>query len=810
MPDTKRHVRVFLASPGDLAEERKLAKTAVDQFNSLFADHYGYQVDLIGWEDTVSMHGRPQEIINKDLARCELFIGILWKRWGTPPDNQGIYSSGFEEEFRLTLARRGEGNTPEMSILFKEVPPELLRDPGDQLKKVIAFRQELVDKKYLLFENFADVIDFERKFFRCIANYVNRLGAEEKERSLVNEQASKVTVKSAAAKRKAGDTPLSAEGAEFASNLIVACEERPDEVDKVSVARFRLLGSLLHCVENDSYRLGVHDANILYQHRATLKLGNAERIGLLKAGLGNVKEENTPAWYWLASHEDSSAQLLMAYSVAGEPGVQYGAITAMRFLAVEIPSEFDREAFVRLWLGSERSSELRTAALSYLSKFGVASDVQIIRAEFEQGNGQAINASAEAIVRIAMRDGKRKAFEALFDLRPTSVSKSLIQDLFFDDPAKVPDDFLLESLRQPCGDIRLAAVRLGYKRKIFTMDQSDKLVQDDYAHIRRVAIEFLVDNGRPFTDKEIEEIINKPSTNAMSSSSYLSASGDHIEELKLARLLRCGEVELEDVASRESIFGYQAHVVMAERSRKFDLLRSWVDNRFVHVYENEWSKFYERFKSDQEFISSARDLELYSRKRNTRLALDALERLSDPSDIHRIRALLKDEFVDTRESDVEYLGRFGDWSDVQLILKARGRFSSLGRLLIQSSSLGDEVCGAAMFNLGKARVAELLRLDMPDSLRMEVLSHVSKSTLRSLADDVIVDLLRLNSDGFRRLLSIKCVQSLPKARVKTILDSYLDGGHQIYYNAIFWLDLAVAFIQPESRAIATRVAAERS
>jgi hypothetical protein len=99
MPDTRRIIRVFLASPGDLQDERRAAKAVVDEFNKLWADALGHHVELVGWEDTLSQYGRPQGLINQDLARCELVIGMMWKRWGTPPSKTGPYTSGFEEEF---------------------------------------------------------------------------------------------------------------------------------------------------------------------------------------------------------------------------------------------------------------------------------------------------------------------------------------------------------------------------------------------------------------------------------------------------------------------------------------------------------------------------------------------------------------------------------------------------------------------------------------------------------------------------------------------------------------------------------------
>ena len=160
MTDARKIIRVFLGSPGDLGEERRLAKGITDEFNQLWADELGYQVELVGWEDTVTQFGRPQATINQDLERCELFVGIMWKRWGTPPDHSGPYTSGFEEEFRTSIERRSRHGRPEISLFFKRIEPEFLSDPGVDLQKVLAFKRKLVDEKHLLFEEFADAREF--------------------------------------------------------------------------------------------------------------------------------------------------------------------------------------------------------------------------------------------------------------------------------------------------------------------------------------------------------------------------------------------------------------------------------------------------------------------------------------------------------------------------------------------------------------------------------------------------------------------------------------------------------------------------
>ena len=55
MADTRKIVKVFLASPGDLSEERRAAKSVVDEYNALTADEFGYQVEQSGGRHSLSL-----------------------------------------------------------------------------------------------------------------------------------------------------------------------------------------------------------------------------------------------------------------------------------------------------------------------------------------------------------------------------------------------------------------------------------------------------------------------------------------------------------------------------------------------------------------------------------------------------------------------------------------------------------------------------------------------------------------------------------------------------------------------------------
>ncbi len=282
MADSRKLVNIFLASPGDLSDERRIAKTVADEVNTIFANAFGYQVELIGWEDTVSVFGRPQATINRDLERCELFIGMVWKKWGTPPDTTGAYASGFEEEFELSVARRAREGRPEISLFFKNIDEQFMRDPGDQLQKVIAFKKKIVDTKLLLFEDFSEAT-FATKLRRCISAYLITLQKKDSADQLNRTQAP-ATPGGTPQVLQPGpqkQDPISDESMRFVNAFLPKTEDATQAVSPAEVARFRLLGTLFSRPGNDDPVLGIHDSNLLYHERANVSFGRRELNGLV-------------------------------------------------------------------------------------------------------------------------------------------------------------------------------------------------------------------------------------------------------------------------------------------------------------------------------------------------------------------------------------------------------------------------------------------------------------------------------------------------------------------------------------------------
>src|SRR5262249_18565742 len=98
------------------------------------------------WETHASPGaGRPQQVINDLIRQYDVFVGVMWKRFGSP---SGVADSGTEEEFNIAYARWEQDQTRPLMFFFsqKKVPPALSQEDLDQQSKVFKFKQSLSGK----------------------------------------------------------------------------------------------------------------------------------------------------------------------------------------------------------------------------------------------------------------------------------------------------------------------------------------------------------------------------------------------------------------------------------------------------------------------------------------------------------------------------------------------------------------------------------------------------------------------------------------------------------------------------------------
>ena len=161
MPQEVTKVRVFVASPGDVRAERDALAGVLNELNYTTGQKLGFVVELVRWETHCRPGaGRPQGVINDLIGPYDIFLGVMWNRFGTPT---GEADSGTEEEFNLACEEWERGGRPHILFYFCQAPYTFrTQDELDQRGKVLRFRSSLSAKnlvwEYESKETFADTI----------------------------------------------------------------------------------------------------------------------------------------------------------------------------------------------------------------------------------------------------------------------------------------------------------------------------------------------------------------------------------------------------------------------------------------------------------------------------------------------------------------------------------------------------------------------------------------------------------------------------------------------------------------------------
>ncbi len=124
------HLRVFLASPGDVADERGIAVRTIGQlpYDPLLRGRV--TLEAVAWDKEgarTPMHGgrTPQAAVARSLAKpsdCDIVVVILWSRMGTPlPGDErkadgSAYVSGTEWEYLEALGASRSTGKPEILV----------------------------------------------------------------------------------------------------------------------------------------------------------------------------------------------------------------------------------------------------------------------------------------------------------------------------------------------------------------------------------------------------------------------------------------------------------------------------------------------------------------------------------------------------------------------------------------------------------------------------------------------------------------------------------------------------------------------
>lgn len=782
----RKVIKVFLGSPGDLADERLAAKQVVDFWNEMWADHMGYQIELVGWELTTPMIGRPQEIINRDLDQCEFFYGMIWKRWGTPPGGASGYTSGFEEEFTRSFERFQSEGRPQINLAFRRVDEDSLRDPGPGLQKVIDFKSKIISAQNILFNEFSDLDTFKASFERAITRYVQSLKLKEKEAQDEVAEIKSDDVSGGSADVAGSNNLISEISIAFFKSLLNEIETTEPVLTNYDVARLRLLGVVAEEPGNDELFLGAHDSNIIYRNK-NIPLSVKEMESLLESGLANFDNENVPIWYWLSEIEKQKYDQLFYRTTLGTNPVKIGAFRALGALRRNI--EGNRSLQITRWLDKTIDGSVKIAALQYLAKCGTEADLPLIKSEIDSADYQTRGAAINAVLKISLRYGRNRAVSELNDLLTDSVPSEIVTAVF-EDSANLNSTELRRALSHRDSFVRLKALEALANRRELSTDEVRPFLEDSSAKTRLTALKFLYELGIRYSPGDAKKVLVRPSKGIFGATT--TQGDEEFEEYQLFYYSGMTERELSVKIDADLPFVDLIYAVRAAAYPKKYLatLKRGLADQFVSFYDEAVAAMSpppsEKLRDDLKGLSE------FVRQRMTRNALTVVSSRMDKNDLKLVREVLATGFVKGSSAEIRFLARYGDWEDISAVSKIAKSKTGINALLIErESDAGQAEVVKAICSLAKGRLGEALKLELSNDLKIAVIRYMPKSEFSRFQDWEILDLLKSENEKLRRFVSLKCLIALSKMRSLKIFNEYFYQNF-VYYNVISIFDMMIS------------------
>ncbi|MCO6455390.1 MAG: SUMF1/EgtB/PvdO family nonheme iron enzyme [Pirellulaceae bacterium] len=135
-------IRVFVSSPGDVAQERHAMEKILNTLNELDGQALGFRLEPFRWENCASGTGSsPQEVVDQQTPDCDIYVGIMSAHFGTPT---GQYQSGTEKEYEDARRRNERSGSPWITFYFDDAPKDIRDEKHlEQYGKVLAFRRRV-------------------------------------------------------------------------------------------------------------------------------------------------------------------------------------------------------------------------------------------------------------------------------------------------------------------------------------------------------------------------------------------------------------------------------------------------------------------------------------------------------------------------------------------------------------------------------------------------------------------------------------------------------------------------------------------
>lgn len=154
-------LKTFISSPSDVTDERKMVESVIHKINTGCKEILGLELEPFSWEalppETTKLPDqRIQNILNKEISKCNIFILILYKRYGSI--EPGHKQSNTEREVNIAIKLLKKEKKIMLLSYFRKIPNNV--DPGSQEENVLKLRQNL-ERKGIWYRNYLEPNEFK-------------------------------------------------------------------------------------------------------------------------------------------------------------------------------------------------------------------------------------------------------------------------------------------------------------------------------------------------------------------------------------------------------------------------------------------------------------------------------------------------------------------------------------------------------------------------------------------------------------------------------------------------------------------------
>jgi tetratricopeptide (TPR) repeat protein len=165
-------LRIFLASPSDLEDEREVVRACVDEHGVRRKGESNVTYEVVGWDRVRGTARRPQEAINELINESHFLVTLFKGSWGSEPGGPWGYTSGTEEELFTGLLELGRAEQP-----MRDVWVAFLNHPSPA-EQIVKLRERMSRQHVMMYESISDTRDLKEKLTERLETWETLAGSK--------------------------------------------------------------------------------------------------------------------------------------------------------------------------------------------------------------------------------------------------------------------------------------------------------------------------------------------------------------------------------------------------------------------------------------------------------------------------------------------------------------------------------------------------------------------------------------------------------------------------------------------------------